>query len=119
MEDCTICFTLPKVVKVMDCQHQICHKCYIRLDKSLCPFIRKEFTYTQCELEERIKLNLVYTKWQPPNIINNSIPNNRVVLSQPTNTQTNTNRPQPNIDIPYIRLERSRKRKRRRKRNET
>ena len=119
MEDCTICFTLPTVVKVMDCQHQVCHDCFIRLDKPQCPFCRIEFAYTQCELEERIKLNLDYNKCQPPNIINNSNTNTRITLPRMRNTIPNPNRPNSNrpnniTDMPFARLERQRKRKRRR-----
>ena len=62
-----------KSQKVLSCNHVLCESCYLRLDKTYCPFCRKVFTYSHSDIIKRKQLNLNYT-WQPPSQISNYIP---------------------------------------------
>lgn len=86
MESCNICcfpFSdqigqdgISKVEKVLYCNHSLCKSCFLRLDKTLCPFCRSTFNYTAEEVKERRNLDINYKSWQPPSQINDYIPDN-------------------------------------------
>ena len=101
MERCDIC-CLPyindssenmslKVKKNLPCKHVLCKSCYLRLDKTTCPFCREEFIYSTKDIEIRNSLNLNYNKWQPPSQITYYIPPevSRITTTPqlPSNTQ--------------------------------
>ena len=85
MESCNIC-CFPysdensegssRAQKSLSCSHSLCKSCYLRLEKTHCPFCRSIFNYSTEELNERKLLNLSYHNWQPPSQISNYIPPN-------------------------------------------
>ena len=88
MEGCSICFSKfsekidhNKSKKTLLCCHSLCSSCYLRLDKTQCPFCRTNFNYTDKELILRNQLNINYSNWQPPSQITNYIPIN-IIHSQ-------------------------------------
>ncbi len=99
MESCNIC-CFPysdttsdgtnHVRKELDCNHSMCHSCYLRLEKTQCPFCRSIFKYSKEELDERNSLNLSYHQWQPPSQILNYIPPDNVRTRQRTRNRNNT-----------------------------
>ncbi len=108
MESCNICcfpYTdqqdsdgISKVKKVLCCQHSLCKSCYLRLDKTICPFCRSIFNYTQKELKERRQLNLDYNNWQPPSQISDYIPPTNSQIRRPNRTVNNV----PNLNPQFI-----------------
>lgn len=140
MESCNICCfpysdstsegSSSKVEKNLACGHSLCHSCYLRLDKTYCPFCRSVFNYSNQELEERKLLNLNYHNWQPPSQIYNYIPpsnnissfrnrtRNRVISVEDLNAQINPNQNRDNrnpniIQEPFSRVRKNMIRKRR------
>lgn len=112
MGDCSICMEIQGDLKSLDCSHVLCKKCYIRLDKQLCPFCREPFSYTQEELNMRKELNIDYSNWSPPQELVNPFLNQ---TNQTQNVSRNFNSTE-NIDfnIPFSRARRNQKRRRRR-----
>ena len=80
--------------KDLGCNHSLCHSCYLRLEKTHCPFCRSIFKYTKEELDERKLLNLSYHQWQPPSQISDYIPPDNI-----RTRQRNRNRNIPTIEI--------------------
>ncbi len=114
MEGCSICFSKfsekidhNKSKKTLLCCHSLCFSCYIRLDKTQCPFCRTNFNYTDKELITRNKLDINYSNWQPPSQITNYIPINII------HSQDNDNGDFLDRDIPFSRVRRNMRRKRR------
>ena len=71
MEDCNICFS--KIsnfseFKILGCNHKLCFKCYLHLQKNNCPYCRHQFVYSKEELIQRNKLNLNYNYTPPPQL---------------------------------------------------
>jgi hypothetical protein len=56
--DCPICYDKKPCLKALPCDHSLCSKCYLRLDKSTCPYCRTEFIYSVEENKQRVKLGL-------------------------------------------------------------
>ena len=134
MESCSICcfaYSEPdssgnNTKKVLCCSHCLCMSCYLKLDKTFCPFCRLRFHYSKDELILRNSLNLDYNKWQPPSQITNYIPNERIrirtrntnIVNYPNsiiyyNSQIDT----PNniiVNEPFSRVRKNMTRKRRR-----
>lgn len=69
--------------KILSCNHVLCESCYLRLDKTYCPYCRKVFTYSHNDIIKRNKLNLNYN-WQPPSQISNYIPPDTNISTIPT-----------------------------------
>ena len=130
MECCSICcfkYSEPnssdnKFPKKLCCSHCLCMSCYLKLDKTYCPFCRSTFKYTKEELDIRKSMNLDYNKWQPPSQITNYIPiprvrnRNRQALLPNSIVYENTQAHSINnfnINEPYSRLRKNMKRKRR------
>jgi len=132
MESCSIC-CFPyseqqsldgksRVQKVLSCSHSLCKSCYLRLDKTICPFCRTSFNYTKDEINQRKLLDLNYNNWQPPSQINNYIPEPFVSnRRQRTNTVTlpvqniQINEQQPvRVSEPFSRVRKNMVRNRRR-----
>ena len=86
--------------KDLDCNHSLCKNCYLRLEKTHCPFCRSVFNYTKDELDERKLLNLNYNQWQPPSQISNYIPPD-TYISRRRNRHRNVTL--PNVDLVSIR----------------
>merc|ERR1711871_669861 len=63
-----------KVKKSLPCKHVLCESCYLRLDKTTCPFCRNTFVYSTTDIKKRNNLKLDYYKWQPPSQITYYIP---------------------------------------------
>ena len=82
--------------KDLGCNHSLCHSCYLRLEKTHCPFCRSIFKYTKEELDERKLLNLSYHQWQPPSQISNYIPPDTI---RTRHRNRNRIRDIPNIEI--------------------
>lgn len=57
--DCHICLDKKPNLRLLPCSHELCSKCYIRLDKSACPFCRVCFTYTADDIKQREKIGLI------------------------------------------------------------
>jgi|LauGreDrversion4_2_1035121.scaffolds.fasta_scaffold62041_3 hypothetical protein len=57
--DCHICLDKKPHLRSLSCSHEICNKCYLRLDKSACPFCRVGFTYSSDDIKQRAKLGLI------------------------------------------------------------
>lgn len=95
----------------LECNHDICYSCYIKLQVSKCPFCRNNFNYTQKEVELRKKNGISYTKWQPPVEISDYIPeyfNDDDILNDDNILNEGIN------EVPFSRINRNRKRNRRR-----
>lgn len=101
--------------KVLSCNHELCESCYLRLDKTHCPFCRKVFTYSKIDLVKRNKLNLDYN-WQPPSQILNYIPpeNNNHISTIQTRTSNNTQNREEQTYEPFSRVRKNMTRRRRR-----
>lgn len=56
--DCPICYDKKPCLKSLPCEHSLCSRCYLRLDKSICPYCRAEFIYNAEENKQRVKLGL-------------------------------------------------------------
>lgn len=116
MEDCSICFTGCKSWKNLPCQHKLCNSCFLKLDRTICPFCRKQFNYSKDELKKRIKLNIDYSNWHPPSQL--VIPVEFTRQNRPTNLPIlNYNNEDYTNYIPnraFSRMERNRIRRRRR-----
>ena len=56
--DCPICYDKKPCLKSLPCEHSLCSKCYLRLDKSICPYCRAKFIYSAEEIKQRVKLGL-------------------------------------------------------------
>jgi hypothetical protein len=66
MEDCKICFT-NKSDKKLPCFHLLCSNCVVRLNSACCPYCRQQFTFSNEEIKERIKLGIINGyKWDLP-----------------------------------------------------
>ena len=120
MECCNICcrpFQDDRPIKELSCSHVLCESCYLRLDKTHCPFCRDIFTYSQEDLNKRNKLNLNYT-WQPPSQIYNYIPpENNSNLSNNSNVVTisnNARNRELEHNVPFSRARKNMNRRRRR-----
>jgi len=74
---------ITKSKKILSCNHVLCESCYLRLDKTYCPYCRKVFTYSRNDIIKRNKLNLNYN-WQPPSQISNYIPPDTNISTIPT-----------------------------------
>tara|TARA_B100001093_G_C26796387_1_gene1001295 strand:- start:309 stop:860 length:552 start_codon:yes stop_codon:yes gene_type:complete len=109
MESCSIC-CFPyseqknsdgssKAEKKLNCNHSLCKSCYLRLDKTICPFCRSTFKYSIDDLKERKLLDINYNSWQPPSQINDYIPENLTENRRVRNRVRNRNPPQ-NITLP-------------------
>ena len=98
----------------MSCNHELCESCYLRLDKTYCPYCREVFTYSKLDIVKRNKLNLNYN-WQPPSQIYNYIPpdtnTNSIVQTLPSNNTRNRNYEQ---NEPFSRARKNMNRRRRR-----
>lgn len=99
MESCNICcFPYSDGIshrrKDLGCNHSLCHSCYLKLEKTHCPFCRSIFNYTKEEIDERKLLNLSYHQWQPPSQILNYIPPDNI-----RTRQRNRHRSISSIDI--------------------
>lgn len=57
--DCHICLDKKTHLCSLPCSHELCSKCYIRLDKPACPFCRVCFTYTTDDIKQRAKIGLI------------------------------------------------------------
>ena len=133
MESCNICCfpysdstsegSSSRIQKNLTCGHSLCKSCYLRLDKTYCPFCRSVFNYSVQELEERKLLNLSYHNWQPPSQIYNYIPpDNRAsnfrnrIRHQVVSVEDLNIPPRPNRNIvnePFSRVRKNMIRKRR------
>lgn len=58
--DCHICLEKKSSLKSLPCSHELCLRCYVRLDQAICPFCRAKFNYSTMEIKERTKLGLQY-----------------------------------------------------------
>ena len=57
--DCHICLDKKPSLRTLSCAHELCSKCYIKLDKPECPFCRLKFTYTTEDIKQRAKIGLI------------------------------------------------------------
>lgn len=57
--DCHICLDKKPHLRSLSCSHELCNKCYLRLDKPACPFCRVGFTYSLDDIKSRAKLGLI------------------------------------------------------------
>lgn len=110
MGDCSICMEIQGDLKTLNCSHVLCKKCYIRLDKQICPFCREPFIYSQEELNLRTQLGIDYSNWSPPQELVNPFFNQS---NQAQRAPTYYNE-EFNFNIPYSRVRRNQKRRRRR-----
>ena len=103
-----------RLKKVLSCDHFLCESCYLRLDKTYCPFCRKVFTYSTLDILKRKKLNLNYN-WQHPSQINNYIPpDNYNNIGLPSSTLRVNRRNHQFVNEPYSRARKNMNRRRRR-----
>lgn len=56
--DCEICYENNSKLIELICKHKLCHNCYLKLVKPLCPFCRTEFKYSNKDDKLRIQLGL-------------------------------------------------------------
>lgn len=116
MEDCGICYTSfseCSEVKTLSCNHQLCARCYLRLQTQKCPYCRHEFKYDK---EDIIKRQLIHNYTPPTQQSNN---NNQIELNNSFyifdfnsfNQLEIYTRPR---NIPFSNINRKRNRKRRR-----
>ena len=101
--------------KILSCNHVLCESCYLRLDKTYCPYCRKVFTYSRNDIIKRNKLNLNY-KWQPPSQISNYIPPDTNISTIPTVIVPSNNSRNRSIEPsePFSRVRKNMIRRRRR-----
>jgi len=57
--DCHICLDKNPHPRSLPCSHELCSRCYLRLDKPACPFCRVSFTYSPDDIKSRVKLGLI------------------------------------------------------------
>jgi hypothetical protein len=57
--DCHICLDKKPNLRILPCSHELCLKCYVRLNKPACPFCRVSFTYTADDIKYRAKIGLI------------------------------------------------------------
>ena len=127
MESCSICCfpyseqensESKRSKKILCCSHSLCQSCYLRLEKTHCPFCRSNFQYSTEDLNKRKLLNLDYYKWQPPSQITNYIPSETNRMRRINNVSDIINLPtQTNFQIihePNSRIRKNMQRRRRR-----
>jgi len=56
--DCHICLDKKPFLRSLSCSHELCTKCFVRLNKPQCPYCRTGFVYTPDELKQRAKLGI-------------------------------------------------------------
>jgi len=66
---CTICYA-SECDKELECSHSLCYDCYLRLNKSNCPFCRSPFKWTQQDLVEKEKKGIQYEPENPFEFVN-------------------------------------------------
>ena len=57
--DCHICLDKKPHLRSLPCSHELCSKCYLRLDKPACPFCRVGFSYSSEDVKARAKIGLI------------------------------------------------------------
>ena len=134
MESCTICCFqysdqecdkgISRNCKTLSCNHHLCFSCYLKLEKTFCPFCRSTFNYTNEEVSQRNVLfnNITYKNWQPPSQLLNYIPtsnyqvrNRHRSILEYDNIIIPTNNRNQNIEQePYSRIRKNMVRNRRR-----
>jgi hypothetical protein len=119
MEDCKICY-IKESNKKLPCCHEICSDCCVRLNSAICPFCRRNFTYTNDEIKERIKLGIIngYKVEVPPSLAfqnqNFLLTHNILPRDWINNRQLNLNNQEEIIHEPYSRAIKNSQRRRRR-----
>ena len=108
MEECSICYSSSSDNnwKILSCQHKLCHLCYLKLDNSICPYCRKEFTYNREDIIRRQELNIKYESYTPPARLNTFESYTEQGLTQRTIRRNNTIN--INTNPPFSRLNKNR-----------
>lgn len=82
--DCEICYENNSKLTYLSCGHKLCYYCYLRLIKTICPFCRKEFNYTNKDIKQKISLDLQNDQ---SNYVVNELDNNYHMHNYRTNSE--------------------------------
>lgn len=103
--ECNICYS-SGCDKKLECSHNLCYECYLRLDKNTCPFCRQSFKWTQQDLDDKIKKGIHYKPENPFQFVNLNDDTSEVIIVTLELVAIEYE--------PYSRVRRSQKRRRRR-----